>query len=365
MSFLLGLEGIGKRYGAVVALDGVDLELPAGGRTAIVGPSGSGKTTLLRLIAGFEAPDVGRVMLDGALLADGPVAVPPHRRGIGFVPQDGALFPHLSIERNIGFGLQRRMPGRDARIDALMELVELPRAMRKRRPHELSGGQQQRVALARALARQPKLMLLDEPFSALDAALRASTRKAVAELLDGAGISTILVTHDQVEALSFADRVAVLREGRLVQAGPSRELYLRPHDRDTARFLGEAILLPAQLGDGWIDCCLGRLPADTTGRRGAAEIMLRPEQVRLTAVAADLVAGGGDPAGCHGRVVAVEFGGAQCTVTVSLSDHPPAGAPHRPGEADSMLRLRSTSLELPPVGGTVRITVVGKPHIFA
>ena len=179
MSFLT-LEAVGRQYGTVVALDGIDLRVPVASRTAIVGPSGSDKTTLLRLIAGFEAPDTGRIALDGRLLADGSAAVPAYRRGIGFVPQDGALFPHLSVAANIGFGLDRGLPRRDERILELMDAVELDRGMRLRRPDELSGGQQQRVALARALAREPRLMLLDEPFSALDAGLRETMRKAVA-----------------------------------------------------------------------------------------------------------------------------------------------------------------------------------------
>ncbi len=215
MSFL-SIDKADKRYGAMVALDGVSLEVASGSRTAIVGPSGSGKTTLLRLIAGFEGPDAGRIALDGAVLADGPAIVPAHRRGIGFVTQDGALFPHLTIADNIGFGLERGAADRDDRIRALMRTVDLDPRLLERRPHQLSGGQQQRVALARALARRPRLMLLDEPFSALDTGLREATRKAVAALLQEAGVTTILVTHDQAEALSFADQVAVLREGRLV-----------------------------------------------------------------------------------------------------------------------------------------------------
>jgi len=202
---LLEVQGIRRRYGNVTALDGIDLSVTTGTRTAVVGPSGSGKTTLLRIIAGFDAADAGKIMLGDYILTDGPNAVPAHRRGIGYVAQDGALFPHLSIADNIGFGIPRRDPARDARIAELMCLVELDPAMLRRRPDELSGGQQQRVALARALARQPQLMLLDEPFSALDASLRASTRKAVSQVLNAARMTTILVTHDQIEALSFAD----------------------------------------------------------------------------------------------------------------------------------------------------------------
>src|SRR5215470_12070116 len=242
---LLEVQGISRRYGQVTALDRVDLGVPADSRTALVGPSGSGKTTLLRIIAGFDAADAGRVVLGGEVLTDGARAVPAHRRGIGYVAQDGALFPHLSIAENIGFGLPRRHPGRDARIAELARMVELDPVTLRRRPDELSGGQQQRVALARALACQPRLMLLDEPFSALDTGLRATTRKAVARVLGTARITTVLVTHDQNEALSFADQVAVLSNGRLLQVGTPRELYLRPQNPTVAEFMGDAIVLPA------------------------------------------------------------------------------------------------------------------------
>ncbi|QEN88608.1 ABC transporter ATP-binding protein [Labrys sp. KNU-23] len=344
MSFL-SIDKAGKRYGAMVALDGVSLEVASGSRTAIVGPSGSGKTTLLRLIAGFEGPDAGRIALNGTVLADGPAIVPAHRRGIGFVTQDGALFPHLTIADNIGFGLERGARDRDECIRALMRTVDLDARLLERRPHQLSGGQQQRVALARALARQPKLMLLDEPFSALDTGLREATRKAVAALLQEAGVTTILVTHDQTEALSFADQVAVLREGRLVQAGAPHDLYRRPCDRETALFLGEAILLKGEAGVGWVDCVLGRLAAGTHGRRGNVELMLRPEQVKFTPSPDEAAQG------CFASVVDVEFGGALRAVTVELAD-------------GDRLRITGTGLDLPPTGTRVRLNVAGPAHVF-
>ena len=187
------------------------------------------------MIAGFDMPDDGTIALGGELLADRGGALPAHRRGIGYVAQEGALFPHLPVAQNIAFGLERSLDRR-ARVAELMEIVELEDSMAKRRPHELSGGQQQRVALARALARQPRLMLLDEPVSALDAALRESTREMVGEVLSAAGVTTILVTHDQVEALSFADHLALMRDGKVVQAGPPQDLYLAPSDDAAARF---------------------------------------------------------------------------------------------------------------------------------
>jgi iron(III) transport system ATP-binding protein len=351
MSFL-EIRAVRKSYGPVAALGGVDLNVSAGSRTAIVGPSGSGKTTMLRIIAGFEAPDAGQVLLDGQLLADGPQSVPAHQRGIGYVPQDGALFPHLSVADNIGFGLPRHAPQRTSRIAELLEMVALDSAMLERRPHELSGGQQQRVALARALAQRPRLMLLDEPFSALDTGLRAATRKAVAQLLSGAGITTILVTHDQAEALSFADQVAVMRNGRLAQVGSPRDLYLRPSDPATANFLGEAVVLPACMSNGWADCSLGRLATDSTGDSGEVQIMLRPEQLQLEQITeTDAVPVGG---GCVGTVLEADFCGPVCELTVRLAGD----------GADQLLRVSSPGANAPLVGARVRIRVAGQAHVF-
>jgi iron(III) transport system ATP-binding protein len=358
---LLVLQDLAKRYGPVRAVDGISLSVARGSRTAIVGPSGSGKTTLLRLIAGFERPDAGTITLDGAMLADGPDAVPAHRRGIGIVSQDGALFPHLSVADNIGFGIERGREGgsaaRQQRITALLDMVELDRAMLVRRPHELSGGQQQRVALARALARKPHLMLLDEPFSALDTSLRETMRKAVARVLQTAGITAILVTHDQSEALSFADQVAVLRQGRLVQAGPPHDLYRRPRDRETALFLGDAVLLEARVDGDGAYCALGRIPVEGGrlcghGPGEICEILLRPEQIRI--LMDDDASGSGAADLPSARVLEVEFGGAFSTVVVKLDET--GGAP---------IIIRTASLHLPPPGGRVRLSVTGTAHVFA
>ena len=347
---LLDISAVRKSYGAATVLSGINLHVAAGSRTAIVGPSGSGKTTLLRIIAGFEVPDAGTVTLGDKRMANGPDAVPAHQRGIGFVPQDGALFPHLNVADNVGFGLARNLPGRAARIAELMDMVSLDTAMLSRRPHELSGGQQQRVALARALAQRPRLMLLDEPFSALDTGLRAATRKAVAQLLASAGITTILVTHDQSEALSFADQVAVMRAGQLVQ-----DVYLRPRDPATASFLGDTIVLPAQLADGWADCALGHIAVNQPARSGAAQIMLRPEQLQLAEVAPQSV-DSPHSAACVGEVTDIDFGGPVCVVSVRLQ-----GA----AASDAPLQVRSPGIQVPPVGATVGITVVGTAHVFA
>ncbi len=340
----LEVSGLRLRYGGVAALDGISLSVEPGTRLAVVGPSGSGKSTLLRVLAGFEAPDAGQVRLDGALIVDGPAIVPAHRRAIGLVAQEGALFPHLSVAENIGFGVKRA--GRAARVAEMAALVGLDAAMLARKPDALSGGQQQRVALARALACRPRLMLLDEPFSALDTGLRAGTRAAVAALLAQAGITTVLVTHDQEEALSFADQVAVLHAGRLLQIGTPRALYLHPSEERVALFLGAAIVLPATLGGGRAACALGRV-AVAAGGSGPARIMLRPEQIALAPTEA------GDEAG-DGAAVTVqraEFAGGSCTATLLLPD-------------GGTLTLRMAQNAVPAVGTAVRVVVTGPAHVL-
>jgi iron(III) transport system ATP-binding protein len=361
MSFLK-LDNVTKRYGKSAAVTGLNLAVPAGSRTAIVGPSGSGKTTLLRLIAGFESPDQGSIALGDTLLAQGLTSVPAHRRGIGYVAQEGALFPHLTLAANIGFGIDRGAPDRQARIAELMQQVGLAPSMQDRRPHQLSGGQQQRVALARAMARQPKLMLLDEPFSALDAGLREAMRDMVGDVLSTAGITTILVTHDQAEALSFADHLAVLRDGVVVQAGPPQDLYLRPRDAQTARFLGDAIILQARLENGFAHTILGSVPADAAGRQGNATIMLRPEQLELVAAGADLSA-----TTSLGRIVGRSFRGATWRL---LIEHLPASSvglrlPSLALETSSIFTIETPSLAPLELGATVGIQIVGTAHVFA
>ncbi|ODA91469.1 sugar ABC transporter [Mesorhizobium sp. SEMIA 3007] len=359
MSFL-EIKGLHKHYGPVAALAGVDLDVASGSRTAIVGPSGCGKTTLLRLIAGFEAPDQGRIVLDGEVLANGGAAIPAHRRGIGVVAQDGALFPHLTISDNIGFGMGHGDDKRAERIVELAYIVGLDKAILKRRPHELSGGQQQRVALARAMAMKPRLMLLDEPFSALDTALRASMRKAVAELLEAAGITTILVTHDQAEALSFAAQVAVMRDGKFSQVGTPRDLYLKPKDRMIAEFLGDAIILPASISGGFANSPLGRIAVDTNDSRDVARIMLRPEQIGLKRTSREGMSG--TPDMLFGEVTESEFAGSTCTIAVRLLNNfdPPDAA----AIGNTPLILRKSGMDAPAVGEIVRLTVSGKAHVF-
>jgi iron(III) transport system ATP-binding protein len=359
MSFL-DLAALTRSYGPVRALAGIDLAVEAGARTAIVGPSGCGKTTLLRLIAGFEAPDSGRIMLDEQTMADGAAFVPAHKRGIGLVAQDGALFPHLSIADNIGFGMARGEAGRTERVAELAYIVGLDKAILKRRPHELSGGQQQRVALARAMACKPRLMLLDEPFSALDTGLRSSMRTAVAELLENAGITTILVTHDQAEALSFADQVAVMREGAFSQVGTPRDLYLRPKNRMVAEFLGDAIVIPARIAGGFAQCSLGRIAVDSADRRDVARIMLRPEQVLLKRTSSEGMSG--TPDMLFAEVTEMEFAGAVCTVAVRLLNNP--DPPDAAAIGSTPLILKKPGIEAPAVGEVVRVSVTGTAHLL-
>jgi len=280
---VLTIRNLGKSYGTTAALCDVGIDVAPGSRTVIVGPSGSGKTTLLRLIAGFEAPDTGAIHLDGQLIADAKLGVPAYRRNIGLVMQEGALFPHLSVLDNICFGIRSEADAERRALD-LMDLVDLNRAMAHRQPHQLSGGQQQRVALARALARQPRLMLLDEPFSALDAGLREQMRDATAQILAQAGVATVLVTHDRDEAMGFADQLVILRDGILIQAGSPRSLYARPVDAVTAAFLGPAIVLDATFGQGVAQCALGSIPLSNGAvAQGEGKVLVRPEQIRLAA----------------------------------------------------------------------------------
>jgi iron(III) transport system ATP-binding protein len=267
-------HGVEKRFGRTRAVDGADLEVADGELVALLGPSGSGKTTLLRVLAGFETPDAGLVAIGGrAVAGDGAWVEPEHRR-IGMVFQDGALFPHLTIEGNVSFGAAR--PGRTLEC---LELVGLAGRARNY-PHELSGGERQRIALARALAADPSVVLLDEPFAALDAGLRDSLRQGVRRILKAAGTSALLVTHDQAEALSLADTVAVMRDGRVEQVGTPEEIYERPSSRWLAQFVGEADVLPGTAGGGVVECELGRFGVPA-GLAGEVEVVLRPESVAI------------------------------------------------------------------------------------
>ncbi|QKJ18555.1 ABC transporter ATP-binding protein [Microbacterium hominis] len=282
----LRLQGVSKSFGGTEVLQDVSLEVPRGTRLALVGASGSGKTTLLRLVAGFVDPDGGIIRLGDDELAGNGRSIPTHRRGIGYVAQDGALFPHLSVARNIAFGLPRGSH-RKARVRELLELASLHPDLADRMPHELSGGQQQRVALARALAQRPSVILLDEPFSALDTGLRSATRDAVVDVLERSGVTAVLVTHDQHEALSFGHQVGVLSGGRLVQSGDPMAVYDAPIDADVAVFLGDALVIPARAHSEGVDCGFGRLTVrhDLSGGARRVQAMVRPAQLRVAAAA--------------------------------------------------------------------------------
>ena len=333
----LTVKDLAKSFGATPVLTGVDLHVPEGSFTALLGPSGCGKTTLLRVIAGFDDPDSGTVQLGDRVVAGAGRAVPARRRGIGFVPQEGGLFPHLTVAENVTFGLPRPLRRDRARVRDLLALVGLDADLADRSPHQLSGGQQQRAALARALAPEPSLVLLDEPFSSLDAALREDTRTAVAAALSASGATAVLVTHDQAEALSMADQVAVLRGGRLVQLTDPRTLYRTPTDLDVATFVGEAVLLDGDVRDGRAHCALGALPLGRPAPEGSARILLRPEQLRLT---------GPVDRGPVARVRSVDFYGHDSRVVLDL----PSGI---------SVTARMEGAELPVPGQEVGISVRG------
>jgi len=281
----LVVSGLVKGFGPKPVLTGVDLRVETATITAILGPSGSGKTTLLRLICGFERAQAGSIELDGEIVDDTSHFVAPERRQIGYVPQEGNLFPHLTVAGNIRFGLSRSAASRQ-RVDELLEMIGLSDRARSY-PHQLSGGQQQRVALARALAVRPRLVLLDEPFASLDASLRASVRGDVLAILREAGATALLVTHDQDEALSMSDTVAVIRDGVIAQFDSPQELYARPVDADLAHFVGDVNLLTGSFDGDTVTTALGALAlhesAAASTRGAAATVMVRPEQLLLSA----------------------------------------------------------------------------------
>ncbi len=266
---MIRVESLNKRFGAVHALRDAALEVARGEWVALLGPSGCGKTTLLRSVAGFERPDAGRVEIDGREVAGPGTWVAPEHRWVGTVFQDYALFPHLDVAANVGFGLARRE--RSARTAELLELVGLP-GLGGRYPDELSGGQRQRVALARALAPRPELVLLDEPWNAIDPLTRAAMRDEVARILHEADVTALIVTHDREEAFTLADRIAVMRDGEVVQTGRAEELYFEPADRWTAEFIGAANIVSSEVARARLALHLDR---DTR------EVLVRPELIEL------------------------------------------------------------------------------------
>ncbi|WP_112313214.1 ABC transporter ATP-binding protein [Pseudogemmobacter bohemicus] len=298
---LLELRQLSRRFGpGQAAVEDLSLDLSAGEILALIGPSGCGKTTTLRMVAGFETPDQGAVRLSGRDIT----ALAPERRGIGMVFQDYALFPHMTVAQNVLFGAVDRAPATAARYLEMVGLVDYA----GRYPDELSGGQQQRVALARTFAAGPGVILLDEPFSNLDASLRARTRREIRALLKATGIGILFVTHDQEEALSFADRVAVMENGRLLQCGPAAEVYDRPANAFVAGFLGRTNLITGDASGETCDTVLGQITLEHPAS-GQVGLSVRPERIAIRAAEARETP--------QGRISAVEFKGHDLTYWVS------------------------------------------------
>ncbi len=380
----VSVRGVCKSFGGTRVLSGVDLSVPSGTVGVLLGPSGCGKTTLLRILAGHLQPDAGEVRIGGRLVADAATFVPPERRGISIVPQDGALFPHLDVAGNVAFGLdrgRRQLPWKrtrhEARVDELLELVGLPGAGRLH-PAQLSGGQQQRVALARALAPSPALVLLDEPFSALDASLRASVRDDVKRVLQDAGATALLVTHDQEEALSMADSVAVMSAGRIEMHDTPSAVYARPATEGVARFVGEVVELPI---DAAGNTPLGPVPTGCSVMAREGRVLLRPEHLVLSTQASEshamhaghaAHAGHEDPSvsvvtatstggaaadsadGAWAVVETVRYYGHDCLVTLFLD---PIGQGALAQGGGTALLVRTTTP--PPIGARVHVRMAG------
>lgn len=340
----LSITNVTRTFDDRVVLDNVSLSCAPGSITGILGPSGGGKTTLLRLIAGFDAPTSGSIAIAGVTVADAHTFIPPQERGVGIVPQEGALFPHLTVGQNIAFGLsKRRSPAARERVRELLDMVGLV-GFEDRNPAELSGGMQQRVALARALAPRPSVVLLDEPFSALDAALRDSVREEVVAVLHQAQATALWVTHDQDEALSCADHVAVLIDGNIAQFATPHELYRVPSSREVASFVGDAMELRGTVYDSQLKAStvLGDVTLNAPHTPGEAIITVRPEQIDIVDVA---------HAAAIGTVVSTKYYGHDGTVSVQL------------GSSD-IVHVRLHARLLPAVGTQVGLIVNGELAAF-
>jgi iron(III) transport system ATP-binding protein len=356
--YALDIQGIAKAFNGTPAVREATLKVRPGQVTALLGPSGCGKTTLLRLVAGFEWPDSGAVRINGRVVAGDGQMIAPEARRVGMVFQEYALFPHLSVQDNIAFGLRGASAEKRARVEEMLTLVGLS-SLGERLPHELSGGQQQRVALARALAPRPDLLLLDEPFSNLDAALRAQVRGEVRAILKSAGTTVVFVTHDQEEALSQSDEVAVMFDGRVVQVAPPQQLYLDPINRRVAAFVGEANFLPGEARGDVVECALGVLPI-TSPALGKVEVLIRPETLHLTPVNSEEGIGTEAPdagrvkprANAHAIIRWQEFYGHDQRVGLTLPDGTPLTT-----RLDARLRFQ--------VGAAVTLSVTAPVPVFS
>ncbi len=341
----LHVTGLTKSFGSTHVLGGVDLTCTSG-VTAVLGASGCGKTTLLRLVAGFLQPDAGRIALGDRVVAEPGKCLPARQRRVGYVPQEGALFPHLDAAGNIGFGLPRRE--RSGRVEQMLELVELTPEQGRRYPHELSGGQQQRVALARALAPAPAVVLLDEPFSSLDASLREETGRTVVRALRAAETTAVLVTHDQGEALSLADQVAVMSAGRFLQVAPPDVVYSSPASTAVATFVGHAALVPARAAGGTAHGPFGTVPV-RGARDGDVVLAVRPEQVVVL-----LDDHHPKAPGFKAEVLEVSYFGHDATLRARMAD-----------AHDVVVMARVPASGVPVAGASIRLAFDGEVVSFA
>ncbi len=344
-SVAVGLSGVRKRFGRFAALDGVDLEIEPGELLALLGPSGSGKTTLLRILAGLDFPDSGEVRFDGADVTFAHAA----ERGVGFVFQQYALFRHMSVARNVAFGLdvkrrkdRPKAAERKTRVEALLDLVEM-HGLGGRYPSQLSGGQRQRVALARALAVGPQILLLDEPFGALDAAVRKSLRRELRRIHDATGLSTVFVTHDQEEALDLADRIAILNKGRIEQLGRPGDVLDRPASAFVAGFVGQANRVAGQVRQGRFRALGAELAAPNVAD-GAAVAFVRPDQLKPVAL---------DEAGLDAKLERVIPRGPALWLDCIGPD----------GQLLEAAVSRADTGQVPPAGASIRLTLTGG-HVF-